>query len=102
MTTETTSPAPIHDARVSAERAHAVAEFIAGARALARAGESAVLGTIAERLTQLGQRRELFPEHHFPVSKERPNSVYRLAEDPDGRFALFVSAGLAGKYQPPH
>jgi rhodanese-related sulfurtransferase/predicted metal-dependent enzyme (double-stranded beta helix superfamily) len=102
MTTETTSPAPIHDAGVSAERARAVGEFIAGARALARAGESAALGTIAERLVQLGQRRELFPEHHFPVSKERPNSVYRLAEDPDGGFALFVSAGLAGKYQPPH
>jgi rhodanese-related sulfurtransferase/predicted metal-dependent enzyme (double-stranded beta helix superfamily) len=102
MTTETILPAPIQDASVSAERARAVVEFIASAKALARAGETAALGAIAEQLVRLGQRSELFPEHHFPVNVERPNSVYRLAEDPDGRFALFVSAGLAGKYQPPH
>ncbi|MDB5878682.1 MAG: sulfurtransferase, partial [Variovorax sp.] len=101
MTTETILPAPIQDARVSAERARAVGDFISSAKALLRKGETA-LGPIAEQLVGLGRRAELFPDHHFPVSAERPNAVYRLAEDPDGRFALFVSAGLAGKFQPPH
>lgn len=102
MTTDTISSAPVRDADIAAERARAVGEFISSAKALAQSGESAALGGIAEMLVALGLRSELFPEQHFPVSAERPNSVYRLAEDPDGRYALFVSAGLAGKYQPPH
>jgi rhodanese-related sulfurtransferase/predicted metal-dependent enzyme (double-stranded beta helix superfamily) len=101
MTTETIVPAPIQDIQVSAQRARAVREFLSSARSLVHAGEPD-LGAIADQLVGLGRRRELFPEHHFPVSAGRPNAVYRLAEDPDGRFALFVSAGLAGKYQPPH
>jgi rhodanese-related sulfurtransferase/predicted metal-dependent enzyme (double-stranded beta helix superfamily) len=102
MTIETIAPLPIQNDEIAAERARAVAGFITSAKALASAGETAALDAIAEQLVRLGQRHALFPEHHFPVSNDRPNAVYRLAEDPDGRFALFVSAGLAGKYQPPH
>lgn len=60
------------------------------------------LRAVAEALTQLGLRQDLFPPAHFPVSPENPAQVYRLTEDVEGRFALYVSAGLPGKSQPPH
>ncbi|WP_354677121.1 rhodanese-like domain-containing protein [Cupriavidus plantarum] len=60
------------------------------------------LKPVAEALEQLGLQRDLFPDDHFRVSAEFPAQVYRLAEDPDGRYALYVSAGLPGKSQPPH
>jgi rhodanese-related sulfurtransferase/predicted metal-dependent enzyme (double-stranded beta helix superfamily) len=60
------------------------------------------LRPVAEALIQLGLRQDLFPPAHFPVSAANPAQVYRLAEDVEGRFALYVSAGLPGKSQPPH
>ena len=89
----------------ASRRQRAVAAFIATARRLlpdpANAGAEP-LRVIAAALEALALRAELFPASHFPVSAQNPAQVYRLAEDRDGHFALYVSAGLPGKSQPPH
>ncbi|MBT7944246.1 MAG: hypothetical protein HN719_12955, partial [Alphaproteobacteria bacterium] len=54
-------------------------------------------------LLELTERRDLFPEDHFPMGEEDGNSVvYRLSEDGDHRFALYASTALPGKGVPPH
>ncbi|WCM93378.1 rhodanese-like domain-containing protein [Acidovorax sp. NCPPB 2350] len=90
---------------VASRRAAAVAAFIATARRLAPDPEGATpeqLRGVAAALEALGLRRELFPPEHFPVSLDNPAQVYRLSEEPGGHYALYVSAGLPGKAQPPH
>lgn len=90
---------------IASRRHHAVARFIDDTRQLlgnADVTDKSVLEPVARALEALGQQRELFPDAHFPVSASNPAQVYRLAEDLDGRFALYVSAGLPGKAQPPH
>jgi rhodanese-related sulfurtransferase/predicted metal-dependent enzyme (double-stranded beta helix superfamily) len=62
----------------------------------------AALAALKPVLIALASRRELFPPEHFPVSPAGHGRVYRLAEDPDRRFALYASAGVPGKAQPPH
>ena len=90
---------------IASARARAVDAFLAEARRLLRPGAGAptdVLQAVADALVGLGQRSSLFPAAHFPVDAQRPSQVYRLAEDADGGFALYLSAGQAGKAQPPH
>ncbi|WP_225978894.1 rhodanese-like domain-containing protein, partial [Paracidovorax cattleyae] len=90
---------------IASRRAAAVAAFIATARRLVPDPEAATpdqLRAVAAALEQLGLQRELFPAAHFPVSEDNPAQVYRLSEEPGGRHALYVSAGLPGKAQPPH
>lgn len=90
---------------IAGARARAVDAFLAEARSLLRPGAGAptdVLQAVADALIGLGQRSSLFPAAHFPVDAQRPSQVYRLAEDADGGFALYLSAGQAGKAQPPH
>ena len=62
----------------------------------------AALDAIKPVLIDLALRTDLFPPEHFPVTPGGHGKVYRLAEDPDRRFALYASAGVAGKAQPPH
>jgi rhodanese-related sulfurtransferase/predicted metal-dependent enzyme (double-stranded beta helix superfamily) len=105
MTASQTSFPAAAGTDIASRRHRAVAGFIAEARRLL--GSTAVtdkagLEPVARALEALGQERELFPGEHFPVSASNPAQVYRLAEDIDGRFALYVSAGLPGKAQPPH
>lgn len=90
---------------IASQRHAAVAAFIAEARYLlerAQQIDSETLQPVACALERLGIQRELFPAEHFPISAENPAQVYRLSEDLDGRYALYVSAGQAGKAQPPH
>ncbi|WP_026433209.1 rhodanese-like domain-containing protein [Paracidovorax oryzae] len=90
---------------IASRRAAAVAAFIATARRLVPDPEAATpdqLRAVAAALEQLGLQRELFPAAHFPVSEDNPAQVYRLSEEPGGRHALYISAGLPGKAQPPH
>ena len=90
---------------VASRRAAAVSAFIATAHRLLPDPEAAspeALKAVAQALEQLGLQRELFPAEHFPVSADNPAQVYRLSEDLGGRYALYVSAGLPGKAQPPH
>ncbi len=62
----------------------------------------AALEALKPVLIELAARAELFPPQHFPVSSDAHGRVYRLAEDLDRRFALYASAGVPGKAQPPH
>jgi len=62
----------------------------------------AALEALKPVLIELAARRDLFPPEHFPLSRNGHGRVYRLAEDPDRRFALYASAGASGKAQPPH
>jgi rhodanese-related sulfurtransferase/predicted metal-dependent enzyme (double-stranded beta helix superfamily) len=62
----------------------------------------AALDALKPVLIELAAASELFPAEHFPVSPGGSGRVYRLAEDPDRRFALYASAGVPGKAQPPH
>ncbi len=84
------------------ERAAAVRETLAQVRAI-ELGEGVSpesLAKIGEALVGLATRTELFPLDQFPVRAE--GGVYRVSEDPDHRFALYASAGKAGKLVPPH
>ncbi|AXA69904.1 rhodanese [Achromobacter insolitus] len=100
-----TSIHPSAAAHIHAERAQAVREFIAQARRLAPDAASATraqLAEVATLLEALGRRRELFPEDAFAVVPGRPTAIYRLSEDLDGGYALYLSLGAPGKAQPPH
>lgn len=87
------------------ERAQAVRAFIAQVRQLAPDAAQATpaqLAQVATLLEALGQRRDLFSAEAFAVVPGRPTSIYRLAEDVDGGYALYLSLGEPGKAQPPH
>lgn len=85
-------------------REQAVRELIGRVRAIeARQGVNrAALEAIKAELIGLATRSELFPREHFRNTPGRPGTIYHLAEDADGRFALYGSAGVPGKAQPPH
>src|SRR5260221_14505863 len=83
------------------ERAAAVRRLVDEAREIEKAGVSrANLEKIGGLLSSLAGRAELFPQDEFPLDAD--GGIYRLAEDPDHRFALYASAGGPGKKVPPH
>jgi rhodanese-related sulfurtransferase/predicted metal-dependent enzyme (double-stranded beta helix superfamily) len=85
-------------------RAQAVATLIGRVRAIetSEGASRASLEKIKAELIALASRAELFPPEHFANTPGRAGTIYHLAEDPDGRFALYGSAGVPGKAQPPH
>jgi len=85
------------------DRAAAVAQTLETVRAIVgrRGVDRDSLGEVKAALTALASRSELFPPAHFPARASK-GGIYHLAEDPDGGFALYGSAGLPGKAQPPH
>lgn len=89
---------------VSLRRAAAVERLLDRVRTIeARDGVTpAMLDAVKAELIALASREELFPAAHFPVRAGGFGSVYRIAEDADGRFALYGSAGMPGKFQPAH
>ena len=60
------------------------------------------LDAVKPELISLATRAQLFPTSHFNYDPRTGGGVHLLAEDPDGRFALYVSAGRKGHKQPPH
>ena len=89
---------------IQAQRAQAVGELIGRVRDIeSKEGVTrASLDRIKAELIALARRSELFPAQHFANIPGRAGTIYHLAEDPDGRFALYGSAGIPGKAQPPH
>ena len=85
-------------------RTEAVAETIEHARAtIARMGLTReALDRIAPELVSLASRGDLFPAAQFPLGPDGSSKVYYLAQDPNGEYAIYASAGAAGKAQPPH
>jgi predicted metal-dependent enzyme (double-stranded beta helix superfamily) len=62
------------------------------------------LEKIKQRLIRLA-RPELFPASDFPTPEpggKLKSCLYRVSEDADHRFALYVNASLGGHYTPPH
>ena len=88
---------------VQSERAAAVAATVARVRAIeATQGTTGdALRAIEAEVTALAGHTGLFPPGHFPVAAGK-GTIYRLSEDADHRFALYASAGVPGKAQPPH
>ncbi len=60
------------------------------------------LDHIKPLLIGLAARGDLFPPEQFMVTGANKGRIYLLAEDSDHRFALYASAGVPGKQQPPH
>lgn len=105
MTQQNLSPSALPGNDVANRRHAAVAAFIAEARHLLdgiQDPDRETLLPVARALERLGLQRELFPSEHFPVSASNPAQIYRLSEDLDGGYALYISAGLPGKAQAPH
>jgi len=86
------------------QRTQAVAELIGRVRAIETQDgvTRASLERIKSELIALASRTELFPRAHFANIPARLGTIFHLAEDADGRFALYGSAGMPGKAQPPH
>ena len=97
-------PHPLDD--IVTRRADAIHHFIDTARQLLgddRSPSRPQLERVAEALIQLGLQRELFPAEQFPFSEKSSRDVlFRLAEDSDGRLALYLSSGQPGKASPAH
>ncbi|HUX23849.1 MAG TPA: cysteine dioxygenase [Burkholderiales bacterium] len=63
------------------------------------------LAKIRQRLTGLAARTDLFTADAFPPPApggERPSCLYRVAEDADHRYALYVNSSLGGQHTPAH
>jgi rhodanese-related sulfurtransferase/predicted metal-dependent enzyme (double-stranded beta helix superfamily) len=91
-------------AGIAGRRAQAVRGTIEAVRAIeAQHGVTReALDRIKSELVKLASQTELFPAGSFGNLPGRPGTIFHLAEDPDGRFALYGSAGAPGKAQPPH
>ncbi len=90
---------------IASQRAYAISAFLDTVRRLLpdpQQAQPAQLQAVAQALEQLGLRKDLFVPAHFPVSAADPAHIYRLAEDADGHYALYISAALPGKGQPSH
>ena len=62
----------------------------------------ALIDALLPALVALSLRADLFPEPTFRVNDGATMTIYELSADTDGRLGLYASAGLPGKYQPPH
>ena len=83
------------------QRALAVRHLVDEARRIEGEGVTRqTLEKIGGLISKLASRAELFPQEEFPLGAD--GGIYRLSEDPDHRFALYASAGGAGKKVPPH
>ena len=63
------------------------------------------LGKIKQCLARLAARRDLFTAEDFPPPApggKLKSCLYRVAEDADHRFALYVNASLGGHSTPAH
>ncbi len=60
------------------------------------------LEEIKQVLIDLAMQTGLFPKAHYPVPATGKGFIYRLFDDLDAGLALYASAGVPGKYQPPH
>jgi predicted metal-dependent enzyme (double-stranded beta helix superfamily) len=60
------------------------------------------LERIKDAIVDLAGDRSLFPLTDFPAPAAGYSVLYRLAQDPDERLALYLQTGLAGNSTPPH
>lgn len=88
---------------VATQRTDAVSRTIARIRQIvARLGVTrTALQDIKALMLELAAHRRLFPREDFPLAGGK-STIYRLAEDADHSFALYMSCGVPGKRTPPH
>ncbi len=62
------------------------------------------LESIKVVLLDLAAQKELFPESEFYLSKDASGAypIYRMSEDEDHRFAMYMSTSIGTKNVPPH
>jgi predicted metal-dependent enzyme (double-stranded beta helix superfamily) len=89
------------------ERKREIDAAVADVRAIeAREGVTrASLEKIKQRLTRLAACQDLFSAQDFPppaAGGKLKSCLYRVAEDADHRFALYVNATLGGHNTPAH
>jgi rhodanese-related sulfurtransferase/predicted metal-dependent enzyme (double-stranded beta helix superfamily) len=90
---------------IATQRAAAVASFYEVVHRLAPEPSKATpqqLAQIAAALEALARQQSLFPAEHFPLAATGGVPVYRLAEERDGRHALYVVVNPPGASQRPH
>jgi len=91
----------------SAERKREIQSAVADVRAIEKADgvSPASLEKIKQRLIRLAARKELFSAEDFPPPApggKLKSCLYRVSEDTDHRFALYVNASLGGHATPAH
>jgi len=85
------------------ERMQLVHEMLARVRKVAEQDmRRDSLDAIKAELVALAARRDLFPVDEFPPIEGGNASMYRLSEDADHRYALYVVAPAPGQFAPPH
>ena len=94
------------DAR-AIERKREIEKTVADVRAIEREHgvTRASLEKIKQRLTRLAARQDLFTASDFPPPQpggKRNSCLYRVAEDPDHRFALYVNSSDGNYGTPAH
>ena len=90
---------------VAAERERVVAATVERIRAIERSQgvTRPAIAVIKAELIALAKRRDLFPRDEFvPPDAPPQDRFYRLSEDADHRFALYLNAALPGRESPPH
>src|SRR5262245_1242176 len=89
------------------ERRQAIQAAVADVRAIEKRDgvNPASLQKIKERLMRLAARQDLFSASDFPPPApggKLKSCLYRVSEDPDHRFALYVNSSLGGYGTPAH
>ena len=87
-------------------RSTAIADAMADIRAITdQAVTTESVNAVKDRLIDLVADRDLFGSSAFPAPKageEISSCLYRIAQDPDDRFALYASACRDHTATPPH
>src|SRR5687768_15648959 len=87
------------------QRKSAVLKLIAGAMAVIdiQGLTRSSLVNILARLQELAARRQYWEADSYPVAKgDSPSALYKIAEDPDRGFALYLEVACPGMKVPPH
>lgn len=88
--------------RVAARRT-LVVEVMNRVRELAIRGiDRETLTRIRDEVCRLAARQDLFPVSEFSAVEAGTSSMYRLSQDADRRYALYVSCPQKGRSTPPH
>lgn len=93
-------------ATIKEQRTHKIRETIDRIRTIeqARGVTREALEEIKGTLLDLAAHTELFPEEDFYPEKDEKGMypIYRLSEDGDHRFAMYMSTSIGAKDVPPH
>lgn len=89
------------------QRSAAIQSAIGDIRAIigARGATKESLEEVRRRLAQLASHSELFPAEDFPhpgPGETGNSALYRLQEDADGTFALYINSSSGSFYTPVH